>query len=519
MYSLSPVTEHRAGRRAYALAAAAAAAVVVVRSLVWLLWEQSYFDSDQAINGLMAKHLAEGRTLPLFFYGQPYLLAVEAWITAPFFRAFGISVTTLKLPLVLVNVAIAVLLIRALVRDAGLDSWLALVASVFFVVAPPIAASRLLEASGANVEPLLYTLLLWMTRRRPVAFGLVAGVGILHREFTAYAVIALLALELSHGRLWTRDNLRIKAIAFAEIAGLYLLVRSVQPHADIFGPGSRGYVPADVPATQLATWSAKFCWNPSEAVANVAWLFRENLAALFGWRRGPLAEFMATRLTAGHAWALAALLVIAAATAVVFFSVAVRRPPQPEVSGAIGTAVPDAALPVFLMLTGAIALGVYCFGSCLVQDRTLVRYTLLGLFVPVGGVAWVMRRGGRALATVVASAAVVWASAAAWDTTRLLHEYVTDPPPSIYRGLADFLESRGVKYARAPYWTAYHIAFLTNERVVASSYERVRINQYQDIVSRHRDEAVFLYFDDFCKPTEDGVNVLRWCVGDISRVR
>ena len=43
------------------------------------------FDSDQAIFGLMAKHLSELRALPVFMYGQNYILGVEAWMAAPLF--------------------------------------------------------------------------------------------------------------------------------------------------------------------------------------------------------------------------------------------------------------------------------------------------------------------------------------------------------------------------------------------------------------------------------------------------
>ena len=43
------------------------------------------FNSDQAIVGLMAKHLSEFRTFPLFYYGQNYMLGVQSWIVAPFF--------------------------------------------------------------------------------------------------------------------------------------------------------------------------------------------------------------------------------------------------------------------------------------------------------------------------------------------------------------------------------------------------------------------------------------------------
>ena len=49
-------------------------AAVVLRGVFFLRFDESYFDSDQAIVGLMAKHLLEGRAFPLFFYGQEYML-------------------------------------------------------------------------------------------------------------------------------------------------------------------------------------------------------------------------------------------------------------------------------------------------------------------------------------------------------------------------------------------------------------------------------------------------------------
>lgn len=54
-------------------------------------------DSDEAITGLMAKHILEGRSIPVFFYGQHYIGPFEALVTSFFFKIFGISAETLKL--------------------------------------------------------------------------------------------------------------------------------------------------------------------------------------------------------------------------------------------------------------------------------------------------------------------------------------------------------------------------------------------------------------------------------------
>src|SRR4051794_38729839 len=93
-------------RRERRIAFSAVVILVLVRSAVFVFWEQSQFDSDQAITGLMAKHLSQLRAFPLFYYGQSYMLAVEAWLAAPVFAIAGVSVTTLKLPLLAINIAI-----------------------------------------------------------------------------------------------------------------------------------------------------------------------------------------------------------------------------------------------------------------------------------------------------------------------------------------------------------------------------------------------------------------------------
>src|SRR6476620_8912680 len=107
---------------------AIAAALVIFRSAVFMFWPQSYFDSDQAIFGLMAKHIAEGRAFPVFMYGQTYILAVQAWMAAPFVMIAGASVATLKLPLLIINVAIVILLVRIFIRQVGLTPALGLLA-------------------------------------------------------------------------------------------------------------------------------------------------------------------------------------------------------------------------------------------------------------------------------------------------------------------------------------------------------------------------------------------------------
>src|SRR6195256_4431104 len=54
-------------------------------------------DADEAVVGLMARHIAFLGERPVFYWGQPYLGSLEAFTTAPFFRVFDSSTPLLKL--------------------------------------------------------------------------------------------------------------------------------------------------------------------------------------------------------------------------------------------------------------------------------------------------------------------------------------------------------------------------------------------------------------------------------------
>ncbi len=223
-------------QRTAIIALVAAAMLVVARSAVFLIWEQSAFDSDQAIFGLMAKHIVERRAFPVFIYGDNYMLAVQAWLAAPLFAILGSSVPLLKLPVVLVNIATGMLLVWILIRDAKLSPAIAFVASLFFILMPPVMAKLLIETGGGNPEPFLYVLLLWLLRDRPLAFGMVFAFGFIHREFTAYGVSAIVLISLLADRRINAE--RLKAVAIAAI-GYFVVAQSVRvafAYSTPFGP-------------------------------------------------------------------------------------------------------------------------------------------------------------------------------------------------------------------------------------------------------------------------------------------
>ena len=154
-------------RRRELIACVAAVVLVTAARCTMFLAPGVRFDSDQAVVGLMAKHISEGRAFPLFFYGQSYLLAVEAYLAAPVMWLLGPTEVALKLPMLAMNVLTAGLLVWRAHRDLGLRPWLALVAALPFALPPLVLGTRFMEAMGGNVVTLLYAVVLWSVRSRP----------------------------------------------------------------------------------------------------------------------------------------------------------------------------------------------------------------------------------------------------------------------------------------------------------------------------------------------------------------
>src|SRR3990170_3565645 len=73
---------------ALAMAAAVKSALLLTHSVP--------FNSDEAIVGLMARHILRGER-PTFFYGQAYLGSLDAWLVAGVFSVFGPSTLGIRL--------------------------------------------------------------------------------------------------------------------------------------------------------------------------------------------------------------------------------------------------------------------------------------------------------------------------------------------------------------------------------------------------------------------------------------
>lgn len=461
---------------------AAAVLLVVLRSATFACWEQAAFNSDHAIVGLMAKHLAEGRAFPLFFYGQSYMLGVEAWLAAPVFLLTGPSLLGLELPLVIVNVLVAVLLIVLLQREVGLSAWAAFAASLFFVIAPPATALRLVEANGGSVESFLYILLLWVLRQRPALFGIVLAFGFLHREFTIYGFVALLVLGFAGGRLLSRQGLRDLALAGGWSVGVWAGIQLLRLLSSPLGPGTDVSSLAAM-QTNVGALQSRLCLSAAALPGRLQALWGSHFPLLFGTTPRSLGRLGIRSLSGGQGFPwLGTLMAITLAAVVGLIAVrlAASRFARPPLRG-LAAGPRETAFALYLVLVGGISALAYAALSCERIAPDTLRYDLLGLVGAVGLAAAFFRvepsRAGRGTAALVI---VTWATVAGAWNGRLLSEYLWTPPPNHARLAADRLVNDGVTRARAGYWIAYRFSFLTGERLTVASDGFVRISAYQD---------------------------------------
>jgi len=116
-------------------------AVFVIVAAAWLtilLTSQTHVHSDEAIIGLMGKHILEGRYFPFYMYGQSYNAgaAWEAYLAAIAFALFGVSVISLKSCILVLSLLCLVLFYRMCL--ALYDQRTALLAAIVFVLTPSL---------------------------------------------------------------------------------------------------------------------------------------------------------------------------------------------------------------------------------------------------------------------------------------------------------------------------------------------------------------------------------------------
>ncbi|SCL62424.1 hypothetical protein GA0070604_4741 [Micromonospora eburnea] len=131
------------------------AALAIVAGVAYRLWllrhDAPPTNSDEATMGLAALHIAQGRHLPVWFYGQAYMGTLEAYLAAPLFALAGPSVLALRMP-TLALYALFLVLSWRLTRRLGGEPWYALLVVAFLALGSDRVVKNQLIAGGGYPE-------------------------------------------------------------------------------------------------------------------------------------------------------------------------------------------------------------------------------------------------------------------------------------------------------------------------------------------------------------------------------
>ena len=126
-----------------------ASGLVLRLSLLYSI--NSVVDGDEAIVGLMAKHIVDGgRDWPVFYYGQPYMGSLEPTLVAILFGLFGVSSFFLKLVPTVFSV-IHIFLMFVLTRKLT-NTYAGICAAIFTAVCPTALTLWSTKARGGFIE-------------------------------------------------------------------------------------------------------------------------------------------------------------------------------------------------------------------------------------------------------------------------------------------------------------------------------------------------------------------------------
>ncbi|GCE16064.1 ArnT family glycosyltransferase [Tengunoibacter tsumagoiensis] len=142
----------RFGRAEIGLVGIVTIAVIIRILLIAQGWPGT--NSDEATMGLMALHIANNGELPIFFYGQNYMGALEAYLAAGFFHFFAPSLFALRLSLVIMFALFLFVLyaLSCLLYSRKVALWSCLLLSLGSVE----MLTRQTKAVGGALETLLF---------------------------------------------------------------------------------------------------------------------------------------------------------------------------------------------------------------------------------------------------------------------------------------------------------------------------------------------------------------------------
>ena len=453
--------------------------VLIVAGLLlrldFLIPSKFVIDADEGIVGLMAKHMAEGGPMPIFYYGQDYMGSLEPWLVSLLFELFGISNEALKF----VPLAFSLLLIPTMFL-LGLEfggKTTARLAALFTAIPPVGLVVWSGKARGGFVEVLLLgalALLLavrwnkerdfrlsglfvfsfligfgWWTNNQMIFFAVPVGLVVLSKLLYASFPDAL-------SRLITAARSLVVGLCASILGALPFWLYNIENHFASFnmfrkaGGGDllehlQGLFTTALPIL----FGAKHFWETADVFPKstlVAYLLNGFLfLAFLCFYRREISNLFRLRVAPNHPAAL--LLVLILTTFILF------------VASSFGHLVqaPRYLLPAYVGLFLLWAVTLERLSAFFRGAVPLVVAGLLGFHVASA------YAGGRA----IPGEPIIYN----WDRVSFDHA-----------PLINFLDSHGYRWVRTNYWIGYRLAFETREQtrfLVFREPMQTRIESYR----------------------------------------
>ncbi|MDP8217723.1 MAG: discoidin domain-containing protein [Candidatus Theseobacter exili] len=426
--------------------------------LGYLLSIKDVLDPDEAVIGLIGRHILEGQ-FPIFMYGQAYIGTLEPLLISPFFYFFGANPFTLRLPALILSSIFPFLIGFYAYRLYGKTE--GIFAFILGAIGPVYLTGLSIISWGNYVENLVFTSLVLiitneivfrtekgdLKRRRWLfaGLGLIAGIGWWsHPSIVVPLAVCALFIFLDDKMFFLKMHFWIAVVCFV-LGSLPLWIYNFQ----------NGYITMDLLFKSGGPFRIKQFFKLFSHLLQNALGVDRFISAKF-ILRGKLVRYVSSL----HFWVLLGLLGV-------FFATRLKRIIAPLTFN-LKKADGSSMLVVHWLLFSY----VFCttrYGA----DNEAIRY-LLPLFATIipalsVGLSWIWKRT-RLLASVILGLIIV--------LNIIGHFYAFSENKTPYgqqsfgirsdAEIINFLKMKGITefYGKHRYWTT--VSFITGEKITGS---------------------------------------------------
>ena len=409
-------------------------------------------DGDEAVVGLMARHIAFLGERPVFYWGQPYLGSLEAFTAAPLFRIFDSSTLLLKLVPTAYSLGFLVLCAAMARQLFGIGP--GLVTAAYLALPPAMWAVWSTKARGGYAELLFLGQALLLvslplarapTRRLAMLWGLLVGLAFwTHLLAVVYIVPALIYVLVGRRGRLPGSHLALMAIG-AAVGMLPLIIENV---SDGFRTLAALLQPPDLPV---------------DPAAQFVRFFRVGVPVLVGLGQPTTSQSMfdADWPLRPAGYLLVAVIAVALLVgATLVYLPAVRRLVR---QGADNLSAPALLVFVTVLIPPVVALT--RFGFFVSEPRyALPLYSAVPL---IAGTLWRLRWPGLRWSIVALVLAFnVW-SLVSTEQRLWRPEDTPDSTAATRAALVQYLVPQDRHQMYTDYWIGYPVMFETRETVLA----------------------------------------------------